>query len=357
MTNFINGSTTTNESETEIGNIYEKSVEKATQSQAAVDSNDRMIFFNENYRKRQAEYNLLLFYLLLGFFVFLILVAIKRFFPVIPSSFMNFLIAILFLIILVVIAYKYFDIQRRYVLNFDEVDIPNNIALDNDINSKGALSAINQGKLSDLIASGSSAKLFNLPYGYKLDENRNVVLDTDNFRIETDGYIVPKVIPTTDTLTTTSKNCICMVNASGNKVTDLLPVSGSGTFVPTTITYSSSKYNAIISGASATNYYMIIKRNGIFNLPNFLTTDINDYKFLTDKPTVLTTLSVTTNIIQLCTTTSISALNENSPTVVNGHYIYFIKESIGVSGPEGTASNAKSNNIGIYSGPFFILHH
>lgn len=342
----------------ELSTIYSNYVTKATQSQAAVNSNDRMIFFNENYRKRQAEYNLMLFYLLLGFFVFLTLVAIKRFFPVIPSSLMNFLIAILFLIILVVVAYKYFDIQRRYVLNFDEVDIPNNIALDNDTITKGALNAIKQGKISDLIASGSNRIPFNLPYGYKLDVNSNVVLDTENFRIEIDGYIVPKVIPTTGTLTPTSKNCICMVNASGNKVTDLLPV-GVGTFVPTIIKYvpAANLYKATISGVADINYYMIIKRNGIFNLPNFLTTDIDDYKFLTKKSDALTNLSVTTNIIQLCTTTSETALNSNSPTVVNGHYIYFIKGSISnIAGQEGTSGNT-SNNIGIYAGPFFILHH
>jgi hypothetical protein len=144
-------------STTEVGNIYEKSIIKATQSQAAVDSNDRMIFLNESYRKRQAEYNMLLLYVLLGTFIFLILVAIKRIFPFIPSALMDLLILILFFITLIFVAYKFFDIQRRYKLNFDELNIPSNIALNNDVTSKETQKNIEKGKLTDLVAAGSSS--------------------------------------------------------------------------------------------------------------------------------------------------------------------------------------------------------
>ena len=103
--------------------VYKDYVEKTVQAKDAVDNNKRMIYFNENYRKKQAEYNLVLFYVLLAFFLFLVLVAIKRFFPIIPSRIMDLLIIIIFVIIFTYVIYKVYDIQRRYVLNFDEINI------------------------------------------------------------------------------------------------------------------------------------------------------------------------------------------------------------------------------------------
>lgn len=152
---MVDTTTTANE---ELNKIYQNYVTKATQSHAAVESNNRMIFLNESYRKKQTEYNILLFYVLIGLLVFLFLVAIKRFFPFIPSTLMDFFIVILFLVILIFVAYKIFDIQRRYKLNFDELDIPTNIALSNDgtIQNKDTIKKIDDGKLTDLIAAGSN---------------------------------------------------------------------------------------------------------------------------------------------------------------------------------------------------------
>ena len=79
--------------------VYADYVQKAVESKNAVDNNKRMIYFNENYRKKQTEYNMLLFYVLLAFFLFLVLVAIKRFFPLIPSRVIDLLIIIMFVII------------------------------------------------------------------------------------------------------------------------------------------------------------------------------------------------------------------------------------------------------------------
>lgn len=154
--------------------VYADYVQKTVESKNAVDNNKRMIYFNENYRKKQTEYNMLLFYVLLAFFLFLVLVAIKRFFPLIPSRVIDLLIIIMFVIIFTYVVYKLYDIQRRYILNFDEIDIPSNVNLIDNKDPAAISDLTNKGKLSDLAlsntyCSGSTC----CPTNYEFDKTYN----------------------------------------------------------------------------------------------------------------------------------------------------------------------------------------
>jgi hypothetical protein len=105
-----------------INNIYADYIKKATDAERATSSNERVLFLNESYRKKQYEYNLLFFYVFIAILFFFILVALKRFVPFIPTIVINLLIILVFFIVSVYVVYKFYDIQRRYVLNFDEID-------------------------------------------------------------------------------------------------------------------------------------------------------------------------------------------------------------------------------------------
>jgi hypothetical protein len=105
-----------------INNIYADYIKKATDTERVVSGNKRVLFLNESYRKKQYEYNLLFFYVFIAIFIFFILVTIKNYAPFIPSIIIDLLIIIEFFIVFIYVVYKFYDIQRRYVLNFDEID-------------------------------------------------------------------------------------------------------------------------------------------------------------------------------------------------------------------------------------------
>lgn len=105
-----------------INDIYSDYITKATNTERATSSNKRVLFLNESYRKKQYEYNLLFFYVFIAIFIFCILVTLKRFVPFIPTTLINLLVIFVFFITFMYVVYKFYDIQRRYVLNFDEID-------------------------------------------------------------------------------------------------------------------------------------------------------------------------------------------------------------------------------------------
>lgn len=328
-----------------INDVYSTYIKKATQSDTALKSNNRAIYLNENYRKRQAEYNILLFYTLLGFFIFLILVAIKRFFPVIPSRVMDFLIVILFFFIFLFIGYKIYDIQRRYILNFDELDIPSNIKIANDYTTKGTQKQINQGSLTDMLGGGISGiiSVNSLPYGYRKDIYNKVIFDTTNFKYS-NGYIIPKDmrIDTLDTLSV--DNSFCFVTNTSSTFTFSTTLKASSGTIPARIYFNTTSNNFKDNQTPSVDYLLIISNNG-FNIDNL------DSKYpdpsVTPTPVPRKTDFCTTgNIIKLTSNTSTTALTTGNTTIINGKPLYFIKKD---------AVNVADMNIGDINGPYFIL--
>jgi len=90
-------------------------------------SNKRMIAFNESYRKRQADYLWLVFYVFIALIIFCFFYLLRMFFPFIPDIVMDLLYVNLFAFLLLFIAIKIFYIQQRSKMNYDELDIPSNI--------------------------------------------------------------------------------------------------------------------------------------------------------------------------------------------------------------------------------------
>jgi len=90
-------------------------------------SNKRMIAFNESYRKRQADYLWLIFYVFIALIIFCFFYLLRMFFPFIPDIVMDLLYVNLFAFLLLFIAIKIFYIQQRSKMNYDELDISSNI--------------------------------------------------------------------------------------------------------------------------------------------------------------------------------------------------------------------------------------
>jgi hypothetical protein len=331
---------------TSINNIFSDYMTKSTQLESTIQSNKRASYLNENYRKRQAEYNILLFYTLLGFLFFLILVAIKRFFPVIPSRIMDFLIFVLFLFIFLFIGYKIYDIQRRYILNFDELNIPSNIKLSEDKDTKGTKNQIEQGKLTDLLSLGSSSLVGSVPYGYTKDANNNVIFDDTNFTYSS-GYIIPStdiIVQTSSpsSASTTTKSCYVTNDTPPTTFKSTLAGPAGGTFSPYFIYYHTTD-KEFKSTDSSTEYKLIVKKKGVFN--------INDFKTkydVTSSPGVTSSSFFTAgNLILLKKCNSISSSVPGEETKVNGNSFYLIKKN---------ALSGINAVIGTVEGPLFVLN-
>lgn len=330
-----------------VDKVYSTYITKATQSDAALKSNNRAIYLNENYRKRQAEYNILLFYTLLGFFIFLILVLIKRFFPVIPSQVMDFLIVVLFFFIFLFIGYKIYDIQRRYILNFDELNIPTNIKIEGDKDTKGTKTQIEKGKLTDMLGLGTSnaISVSKLPYGYTKDVYNNVIFDTINFKYS-NGYIIPKDMElntsnTLDTLATDNKFCFVTNNTTFVFTTSLKALSST---VPARIYFNNTDNIFKENQNDPIEYYLIISNIG-FNIDNLYNKYPEDLTSPSQLPTKANFFG-TDNIIRLTSNMSANALTVKKTTIINGKPLYFVKRSI---------IRAVTPNIGTIDGPYFIL--
>lgn len=89
----------------------------------------RQIFLNENYQKKQKYYLYVLLSFILSLILYIMLVKIQQFFPIIPKSIIYFIAIIMFSIFGIYIILLLTEINRRDHIYFDEVKYsPPNIA-------------------------------------------------------------------------------------------------------------------------------------------------------------------------------------------------------------------------------------
>lgn len=114
----------------------------------AITSQRRLIELNESYRKKSAQYINMLLVIVIVALIYLVLVLLRRNFPIIPKMVFNILIAILFavgLLLLISISYK---MKKRDEMNFDKLafvpppDSSGNIYTSGNVSSSGSYLAM-----------------------------------------------------------------------------------------------------------------------------------------------------------------------------------------------------------------------
>jgi len=94
----------------------ERSQEKKKNVDTAVFTQNRMIEFNENLKKRYAAYNGIFTIVVIALVLIFILFLLARIFPFIPTVIAT---AIIVSIAIIVVFYKYYDILSRWNMNYD----------------------------------------------------------------------------------------------------------------------------------------------------------------------------------------------------------------------------------------------
>ena len=122
---------------------------KKQQIDIQMTSKDRMAQLNDNYKKRQSNINSIFMILVLGFALFILLVKIKHWFPIIPSGIFDALIAILIGVISIIVIRKIYAFNSRDELNFDELKLAP-MPADNKLEERRTNK--NSGNLLNLIA-------------------------------------------------------------------------------------------------------------------------------------------------------------------------------------------------------------
>jgi hypothetical protein len=108
--------------------FYNTELSRLQQKQAnasdILNSQQRIAMLNDSYRKRYAKYVQMLIVLVLAVVVYLGLNAVKNMFPIIPQFAVDLLTFLLMGLVFFYLAFAFYELYSRDVLNYDELDIP-----------------------------------------------------------------------------------------------------------------------------------------------------------------------------------------------------------------------------------------
>ena len=98
-------------------------IEKKQQIDKALFNQERIQTFNDSYSKKYAYYNNILIYIIFILFIYLAIVLVKRFFPIIPSFILDIITIFLFAFAIIYVAMKLSDINSRDKIYFDKLNL------------------------------------------------------------------------------------------------------------------------------------------------------------------------------------------------------------------------------------------
>ena len=123
--------------------------EKESSITNAVTTQNRLNEFNQNYKKVYTEYNKMVIVSILFLLLYLGLMLLRKFVPVIPELLIDIAIVILFVALFIYIWYMFLNIQNRNKMNYDEIDYNSSKMLTAAEIAKQKQTAINSGNLFD----------------------------------------------------------------------------------------------------------------------------------------------------------------------------------------------------------------
>jgi hypothetical protein len=97
---------------------------------SAIFTQNRMIEFNENTKKRYIAFNYIIIVFIIAFVIVFIILLLARFFPFIPSTFM---VSIILAIAIIVCFLKYYDVSSRWNMDYDVYNLNPPIIYSNTI--------------------------------------------------------------------------------------------------------------------------------------------------------------------------------------------------------------------------------
>lgn len=115
----------------------------------AVTTQNRLNEFNQNYKKVYTEYNKIILVSLLCLLLYLGLILLRKFVPVVPELLIDIAIVILFAALFIYVWYMFLNIKNRNHMNYDEVDYNSSKMLTAAEIAKQKQTAINSGNLFD----------------------------------------------------------------------------------------------------------------------------------------------------------------------------------------------------------------
>jgi hypothetical protein len=132
-----------------VNNELTRLKEKESSITNAVTTQNRMNEFNQNYRKVYTEYNKMVLVSLLCLLLYLGLMLLRKFVPVIPELLIDVAVVILFSALVIYIIYMFAKIKNRNRMNYDEIDYNSSKMMSDAEIAKQKQDAINRGNLFD----------------------------------------------------------------------------------------------------------------------------------------------------------------------------------------------------------------
>lgn len=107
-----------------VNNENDRLAAKKQQIDSSLQNTQRMVAFNDSYRKKQMVYIYILTIMVLAILFYIVLVHLQRFFPVIPDSVITLLLIIIFSVAFVNIVLTIRSMSIRDELDFDRLKLP-----------------------------------------------------------------------------------------------------------------------------------------------------------------------------------------------------------------------------------------
>ena len=131
---------------------------KKEQVDKAQFNQDRLIAFNESFRKRYAFYNTIVIYIVIILLIYLGIVLLKTYVPIIPPVILDIITIIVFASAIVYVGKKINELYGRDNMDFDKLDMTSNIVLSQQEIEKKMSSSAKSGDLSGYIAAANANK-------------------------------------------------------------------------------------------------------------------------------------------------------------------------------------------------------
>ena len=127
-------------------------IDKATYNQT------RLQGFNESFRKRYAFYNSIMVYIVIILLIYLGIVLLKRYVPIIPESLLDIITVILFAVAIIYTVMKLNELYSRDNMNFDKINYSGGNMISPEELAKKKQQAADSGDLSAYSAAANANK-------------------------------------------------------------------------------------------------------------------------------------------------------------------------------------------------------
>lgn len=125
---------------------------KKEQVDKAQFNQDRLIAFNESFRKRYAFYNTIVIYIVIVLLIYLGIVLLKKYVPIIPADILDVITIIICVIAIIHVGTEINELYGRDKMDFDKIDTNSNNVLSKQEIEKKLSSSVKSGDLSGYMA-------------------------------------------------------------------------------------------------------------------------------------------------------------------------------------------------------------